>query len=196
MLIGVLGLQGAFLDHKKMLEYCGCETVIIKKKNQLDNIDGLIIPGGESTTIAKLLINWGLFEKIKKLAEKGLPIFGTCAGMILLAKKVEDYNYKTLELMDITVKRNYYGRQIDSFEADLNISVLGDNTFKGIFIRAPHIKSIEPHVGIMAEYDNKIVMVRQGNFLSCSFHPELTNDDRIHCYFKKMVKDSFNYKGI
>jgi 5'-phosphate synthase pdxT subunit len=196
MLIGVLGLQGAFSEHKKMLENCGCEAVIIKKKDQLEGINGLIIPGGESTTISKLLNKENLLKKIKELADNGLPVFGTCAGMVLLAKKVEDCDFKTLQLMDITVKRNFYGRQIDSFEVDLNISALGENSFRGVFIRAPHVKSVEPHVGIMAEYDRKIVMVRQGNFLSCSFHPELTDDDRIHRYFKKMVKDSAYYKRI
>ncbi|MBZ4687611.1 MAG: pyridoxal 5-phosphate synthase pdxT subunit [Clostridia bacterium] len=193
MLIGVLALQGAFREHKQMLEKCGCEVVEVRKNIHLEKLDGLIIPGGESTTIGKLLEDWDLFQPIKERGLNGMPIFGTCAGMIILAKNIVDSDQKRLGLMDVEVVRNAYGRQVDSFEADLEISVLGEKPFRGIFIRAPYIKSVEPQVGIMAEHDGKIVMVRQGNFLSCAFHPELTDDDRVHRYFLQMVNDAKNY---
>lgn len=190
MLIGVLALQGAFKEHIHMLEKCGVQTAEVRKKDQLSHIGGLVIPGGESTTIGKLMIDWELMEPIKEKALSGLPIFGTCAGMALLAKNIMDSNQPRLGLMDVSVVRNAYGRQIDSFETDLTINALNDRTFKGVFIRAPYIEEADSHVEIMAEHEGKVVMARQGKLLSCAFHPELTNDLRIHEHFLKMTTDS------
>lgn len=190
MKIGVLALQGAFREHIQAIKRLGYEAIEIKKPEQLDMIDGLIIPGGESTTIGKLLIDFGLMDKLREKTDAGLPIFGTCAGLILLAKKIEDQEQPTLKLMDIEVKRNAFGRQRESFEAELDIPALGKDPVKAIFIRAPYIIKTEPNVGILCTYDDKIIMARQGNFLVSSFHPELTDDLRVHQYFINMVKDA------
>lgn len=191
MLVGVLALQGAFKEHGTMMEKCGCRVIEVRKEKHLEGIEGLIIPGGESTTIGKLLKDWELFQPIKDKIDAGMPVFGTCAGMILLAKKIIGHNEQPhLGTMDVTVVRNAYGRQVESFEMDLRIPALGENPFRGIFIRAPYVISVEPHVEVMAEHDGKIVMVRDGNCLACSFHPELTDDNRIHRYFMKMIEES------
>ena len=163
MKIGVLALQGAFAEHINALSQLGIETIPISLPSQLDSIDGLIIPGGESTTIGKLMIQYRLTEPIRKLASRGVPIFGTCAGMILLAKKVIGLNLETLSLMDIEVKRNAFGRQRESFEADLTIPVLGDKSFRGIFIRAPLVEETGHNVEVLSRLDNNtIVAVKQG----------------------------------
>ncbi|MDW7674456.1 MAG: pyridoxal 5'-phosphate synthase glutaminase subunit PdxT [Bacillota bacterium] len=192
MKIGVLALQGAFLDHKKVLERCGVEVVHVRLPEHLEEVQGIIIPGGESTTIGKLMIDFGLKGILTEKIEAGMPVFGTCAGMILLAKNIYETDQPRLGIMDITVKRNAFGRQVDSFEAMVNIPVLG-NVFPAVFIRAPYIMEIEPNVSILAEFDGKIVMARQGNILACAFHPELTNDDRIHQYFISMIKEVRSY---
>lgn len=188
--IGVLAMQGAFLEHCRMLNECGCETAEIRKVEHLEDLDGLIIPGGESTTIGKLLNEFGLFEPILHRARAGMPIYGTCAGMILLAKDIVNSTQPRLGLMKIRVKRNGFGRQVDSFETDLKVRGIGNQPFRAVFIRAPYVESVEPGVEVMAEFEEKIVCVRQGNFLASAFHPELTGDKRIHEYFVNMVEEA------
>lgn len=192
MKIGVLALQGAFREHIQVLNTFGCKAIEIKKSEQLDEINGLIIPGGESTTIGRLMNVYQLFDKIVSKANGGMPVFGTCAGCVILAKDIENSAQPRLGLMDITVTRNAFGRQVDSFEADLNIPELGENPFKGVFIRAPIIKRVESNVEVMAKIAGNIVMVRQDNLMACSFHPELTLDKRIHQYFLNMVIKAMN----
>lgn len=190
MLIGVLALQGAFAEHSRILEKCGVDTVFIRKPEEMIPIDGLIIPGGESTTIGKLMQKYDLHDAILKKAEQGMPVFGTCAGMIMLAKDIVESDQFSLGLLDIKVRRNGFGRQVDSFEVDLKIDALGKAPFPGVFIRAPYVESVKPNVGILAQHEGKIVMVRQGNFLGAAFHPELTDDLRVHLYFKQMIEDA------
>lgn len=188
MVIGVLALQGAFREHQKILADCGVESLQVKKAEQLDGIKGLIIPGGESTTIGKLLCEFNLFEPILSLAKQGLPVYGTCAGMIVLAKEIVDSNQSRLGLMDIVVQRNAFGRQIESFEADLQIPALGEKPYRAVFIRAPLILKTGVDVDVLAQWEGKVVFARQGIFLVSSFHPELTEDMRIHRYFLEVVK--------
>ncbi|MEG0260418.1 MAG: pyridoxal 5'-phosphate synthase glutaminase subunit PdxT [Lysinibacillus sp.] len=179
--IGVLALQGAVREHIHRLEELGCETVLVTRLEHLAGLDGLILPGGESTTMRKLLDRYDLLEPIRKLALGGLPVFGTCAGLILLAKEVMGYDAH-LALMNIVVARNSYGRQADSFESTLDIPAIGE-AIPAIFIRAPHIVSVGEGVTVLAEHEGKIVLAREGNLLGCSFHPELTLDLRILKYF-------------
>ncbi|MEW6424692.1 MAG: pyridoxal 5'-phosphate synthase glutaminase subunit PdxT [Bacillota bacterium] len=190
MLIGVLAMQGAFREHQQALAGCGAESVQIRRPEQLAEIDGLIIPGGESTTIGKLMIDYGLFEPVKSLGERGMPIFGTCAGMILLAREIEGSEQPRLGLMDMKVRRNAYGRQVDSFEEDLEIPALGKELFRAVFIRAPYILEVAAGVEVLARHAGKIVCAREGPFLAAAFHPELTADGRLHKYFLEMVKKS------
>ncbi|MFZ5639464.1 MAG: pyridoxal 5'-phosphate synthase glutaminase subunit PdxT [Bacillota bacterium] len=187
MKIGVLALQGAFREHEQMLRKLDSETVQVRREHDLEGIDGLIIPGGESTTIGKLLIEWQLFDKIKEMGASGLPVFGTCAGMILLAKDIVNSDQPRLGLMDMLAHRNAFGRQVDSFEADLQIPVLGEEPYRGVFIRAPFIKEVRDGVEVLCTYNDKIVLARQGNFLAAAFHPELTDDDRVHRLFLEMA---------
>ena len=189
MRIGVLAAQGAFVEHIDRLRHLGVEAFPVRLLQELKGIDGLIIPGGESTTISRLMVEYNLTSEIKKLAEQGLPIFGTCAGMILLASEITDGNNITgkpgtsLDLMDIRVKRNAFGRQRESFETELTIPVLGKKTFPGIFIRAPLIEQVKSGE-ILARLDNgTIVAAHQGRLLVSAFHPELTDDHRFHHYF-------------
>jgi len=192
MKIGVLALQGAFREHRLMLEGCGTEALEVRKAAELDQVQGLIIPGGESTTIGKLMVEFGLEQPILKRAEAGMPVYGTCAGLIVLAKTILGSSQYSLGLMEIEVQRNAFGRQVDSFEVDLPIPVLGYKPFRAVFIRAPLIEKVAPNVGILAQYNDKIVFARQGNFLASSFHPELTGDNRVHRYFLKMVEETVN----
>ncbi|MBI2252264.1 MAG: pyridoxal 5'-phosphate synthase glutaminase subunit PdxT [Armatimonadetes bacterium] len=186
--IGILALQGGVIEHLKALEKCKVKTICITKKEELYNLQGLIIPGGESTTISKLMQSHNLWESILDLAEENISIWGTCAGLILLSKKIKEKNNpSTLGLMDIEVARNAFGRQRESFESDLSIKVLGEKTFPGVFIRAPYILTSGSSVEILASFENKIVAVRQGRFLGSAFHPELTKDLRFHKYFLKIV---------
>jgi pyridoxal 5''-phosphate synthase, glutaminase subunit Pdx2 len=187
--VGVLALQGAFREHRQVLEQLGCDVVEIRKKSDLKGIHGLIIPGGESTTIGKLLIIDGMGDEIKELAAKDLPIFGTCAGMILLSKTIVNSEQYRLNLMDTIVERNAFGRQVASFETDLLVPAMGTNPLRAVFIRAPYLKEVAPNVGILAEYDGKIVFARQGNLLASAFHPELTPDQRVHKYFLDMIDE-------
>ncbi|MBP1763699.1 MAG: Glutamine amidotransferase subunit pdxT [Firmicutes bacterium] len=185
--IGVLALQGAFREHRRMLERCGVETVEIRKPEELDQVQGLVIPGGESTTIGKLMVEWGLMEKIKARAAQGMAIYGTCAGMIMLAKEIIGSDQPRLGLMDIKVQRNAFGRQRESFEAEMDVPELGDIPLRAVFIRAPYIEEAGPGVQALAKVHGKIVIARQGKFLATAFHPELTNDERVHRYFINMV---------
>lgn len=188
MKIGILALQGDFAEHINIIDKLGIQPIEIRQPAQLEALDCLIIPGGESTTMLKLMHSYNLFQPIKELANNGLPIMGTCAGMVLLAKKVSNPDMNTLALMDIEVKRNAFGRQLDSFETGIAIPLLGDEPFPAVFIRAPLIDNAGPDVDIIGRLpDNKIVAARQGNILALSFHPELSNDSRIHRYFLEKV---------
>jgi 5'-phosphate synthase pdxT subunit len=187
--VGILALQGAFREHRQILARLGYETKEVRRAADLEVINGLIIPGGESTTMGKLLQFDGLGEKIKDLAGQDFPVYGTCAGMIMLAKAIHDSDQYRLGLMDIEVERNAYGRQVDSFEVDLDIPAIGSTPFRAVFIRAPYIEQVAPNVGILAEYNAKTVFARQGNLLASSFHPELTADTRIHQYFAQIIEE-------
>ncbi|MBS1266696.1 MAG: Pyridoxal 5'-phosphate synthase subunit PdxT [Candidatus Woesearchaeota archaeon] len=181
--IGILAIQGDFKEHAAIVRRCGANTLEIKTTYDLDSINGLIIPGGESTTIGKLLEKSGVGEKIVELYGEGLPIYGTCAGAIMLAKKIIGHNQYKLKLMDISVKRNAYGRQAESFEKEIYINVLGNDPYRCIFIRAPVVESASKDVEVLARENSNIIMARQDNLLITTFHPELTDDLRIHEYF-------------
>jgi len=187
--VGVLGLQGAFREHAQALEAAGAEAIIIKKVEQLDEIDGLILPGGESTAMRRLIDKYDFMEPLRQFAQAGKPVFGTCAGLILLAGQVVDREEPHLGVMDITVARNSFGRQRDSFEAALNIKDIGEDCI-GVFIRAPHIVEVGENVEVLAMHNDRIVAARQGQFLGCSFHPELTDDARMAQYFVAMVEEA------
>lgn len=187
--VGILALQGAFREHCRMVEHLGAEAIEIRKPEQLPDIAGLIIPGGESTVIGKLMVDWGLLEAIKERAEQGLAIYGTCAGMILLTQDIIDSDQPRLGLMDTVVRRNGFGRQRESFEADLSVPEFGAAPVRAVFIRAPYIEGIGPEVEVLASVDEKIVIARQGKLLATAFHPELTEDDRIHRYFLTMLQE-------
>ena len=184
MKIGVLAMQGAFVEHIAILRQLEVEALPIRLPQELRGLDGLIIPGGESTSISKLMLDYNLVAEIEALAKNGLPMFGTCAGMILLASKLSDLDVETLGVMDITVRRNAFGRQRESFEAELMIPVLGEKPFPGVFIRAPLIEQTNSKVEILARLTDGIgVAARQGKILASAFHPELTSDLRFHQYF-------------
>jgi 5'-phosphate synthase pdxT subunit len=186
MKIGVLALQGAVAEHIHMLELAGAEGVAIKTIEQLNEIDGIIIPGGESTTIGRLMRIYGFIEALQQFSEQKKPIFGTCAGLILIAKEIVGQDQTHLQLMDITVARNAFGRQRESFETDLVIAGIGDDV-RAVFIRAPLINEVGKDVRILAEYKGQIVAAQQGHLLAASYHPELTDDFRMHAYFIDMV---------
>ncbi len=185
--IGVLGLQGAVREHIKALDASGAETVVVKRSDQLEDLNGLVIPGGESTTMRRLMDKYDLFDSVKAFAEKK-PIFGTCAGLILMAAQIEGQKSPHLALMDINVRRNAFGRQVQSFEAELEMKGVADD-FVGVFIRAPYILDVKPDVEVLAVYEEKIVAARQGHYLTAAFHPELTDDFRMHRYFVQMVEE-------
>ncbi|MFC1953647.1 pyridoxal 5'-phosphate synthase glutaminase subunit PdxT [Chloroflexota bacterium] len=188
MKIGVLAVQGAFAEHIAVLRNLGVEAVPVRLPQELIGIDGLIIPGGESTTISKLITDYNLADKIKELADKGLPVLGTCAGMIMLAEIVPDSRVKPLGLMSIEINRNAFGRQRESFETDLDIPELGEKPFHAVFIRAPSIEQSNGNVEILARLDNNAcVAARQGKFLATAFHPELTDDPRFHQFFLDII---------
>jgi len=189
MKIGVLASQGAFVEHIAVLHQLGVEAVPVRLPRQLGGLDGLIIPGGESTSISKLLLDYNLTNELKNLAKNGLPVFGTCAGMILLANGISDQNNtEPLGLMKIRVRRNAFGRQRESFETELSIPVLGEKPFPGVFIRAPIIEQADSEVEILARLtDGTSVAARQGKLLASAFHPELTDDLRFHQYFLNIV---------
>jgi len=186
--IGVLVLQGAFIEHIQVLRKLNVDAFPVRLPQELQGIDALIIPGGESTAITKLMQSYNLAEAVRGLVLDGLPVFGTCAGMILLAKSATQMNSETIGAINIEVKRNAFGRQIDSFETDLFIPALGEEPFHAIFIRAPIITKAGLEVKILAELeDNKSVAAIQGKVLVCAFHPELTDDLRFHRYFLESV---------
>ncbi len=176
-------MQGAVEEHSRMIKRCGFEGIKVKTIEDLEKVDRLIIPGGESTTIGKLAKIYDLDREIIKKGKEGMPIFGTCAGMILLANKVVGNEQIRFNLIDIVVERNAFGRQVDSFEVDLNIENIIGKPFRAVFIRAPYIKKIGREVKVLAKFKGKIVMARQKNILVSSFHPELTDDLRVHKYF-------------
>lgn len=179
-------MQGAFQKHLDMIKKTGAEAVEIRTAGDLDTIDGLIIPGGESTVIAKLLIKNGIMNPILERVKSGMGIFGTCAGMILLAKKAEESDQPLLGVMNITVKRNAYGRQLESFEADFEVRGF-DKPFSGIFIRSPKITGYSDKVEVLAEFEGVPILAKEEKLLACSFHPELTGDTRIHQLFLDMI---------
>ena len=187
-LVGVLALQGAFAAHQRALESAGATTRQVRQPGDLDGIDALVMPGGESTTMSRLLTTSGLFDDIKALLSDGLPVLGTCAGMILLATEVLDGrpDQRSFGAIDITVQRNGYGRQIDSFETDLDV-VGFDTPFHAVFVRAPKVVATGTNVEVIAEYDGVPVVVRQGRVMVASFHPELTGDARLHAKFLQEV---------
>ena len=186
--IGVLALQGAFAEHISMLQKLGVEAFPIRLRQQLQDLDGLVIPGGESTAIAGLMQTYDLKEAIQELISDGLPVLGTCAGMILLSKNGTQLNSETIGAIDVEVRRNAFGRQINSFETNLSIPAIGEEPFRAIFIRAPIITRVGPGVEILARLeDGTSVAARQGKVLVCAFHPELTDDTRFHRYFLEVV---------
>ncbi|HEX77781.1 MAG TPA: pyridoxal 5'-phosphate synthase glutaminase subunit PdxT [Dehalococcoidia bacterium] len=194
--IGVLALQGAFIEHISRLNSLSVDAFPVRLPHQLEGIDGLIIPGGESTTIGRLMALYELAPKIRQLAQEGLPIMGTCAGLILLAKEATDLTWEPLGLMDIQVRRNAFGRQVDSFEVDLPIPVLGPQPFHAIFIRAPVIEKVGPDLEVLSQLpDGRAVAVRQDNLLATAFHPELEGDVRFHRYFLSLGRHSGDSSG-
>jgi len=188
MKIGVLASQGAFIEHIAVLHQLRVEVLPVRLPHELAKLDGLIIPGGESTSISKLMLDYNLTNEISNLAKNGLPIFGTCAGMILLATEIQESEVEPLGVMDIAVRRNAFGRQRESFETELSIPALGEKPFPAIFIRAPVIEQVNSGVEILARLDNgTIVAARQDKLLASAFHPELTDDLRFHQYFLDIV---------
>jgi 5'-phosphate synthase pdxT subunit len=197
MKIGVLALQGGFIEHIKMLDKLGVTATPVYKPDELEDIDGLVMPGGESTTMLNLMHSFDIFKPLKEKARSGLPVMATCAGVVLLAKEVSNPTMETLSLMDISVKRNAFGRQVDSFEASVYIPVIGDEPFPAVFIRAPLIASTNTGVEILCRLDNSnIAAVRQESLLALSFHPELSQDTRLHRYFLKIVADCPKKEGF
>ncbi len=186
--IGILALQGAFLEHAQAFRKLGAEAVEVRLPEDLEALDGLVIPGGESTTMTLLMEGYGLRQPLIELARSGIPLWGTCAGMIMLSKEVEDPRVHSLDLMDLKVIRNAFGRQIDSFEADLPVPVLGDPPFRAVFIRAPIVESVGDGVEVLAQLPGgRIAAARQGKLLATAFHPELTDDPRFHRLFLQMT---------
>jgi pyridoxal 5'-phosphate synthase pdxT subunit len=191
---GVLGLQGDFREHIETFGRLGTEAVDVRRPAQLDDIDALVIPGGESTTIGKLAEQYGFIPKLRARVADGMSVWGTCAGAIFIAREVPGHRHPLAELMDIRVRRNAFGRQLDSFEADLDVPALGSDRFHAVFIRAPLIEWVGPDVEVLSRLADAggspgnatIVAARQGNLLATSFHPELTHDGRFHDYFLKL----------
>ncbi len=189
--LAVLALQGAFRVHVQRLTELGVEAREARLPRDLVGVHGLVMPGGESTTMSNLLASSGLFDEIKARVSDGMPVFGTCAGMILLATDVFDGrpDQRTFGMLDATVRRNGYGRQLDSFETDLDVAGL-DTPFHGVFIRAPRVESLGPAVEVLATHQDDAVLVRQGRVMAASFHPELTADGRLHAQFVELVRSS------
>lgn len=188
-IVGVLALQGDFKEHIEAFNQIeGVEARPVKTREQIEDCDALVIPGGESTTIGKLMERFSIDRPIREMAEAGKPIWGTCAGMIVLAKDIVESDQWRLGLMDITVERNAFGRQVDSFETDLSVEGI-DEPVHAIFIRAPYVREVceECGVDVLATFEDKIVLCRQGNLLASAFHPELTDDRRVQEYFLKMI---------
>ena len=200
--VGVLALQGDVREHLAALEAVGARAVPVRRVSELEAVDGLVLPGGESTTISKLLVAFDLLEPVRRRLRDGLPTYGSCAGMILLADEIADGvpGQQTLGGLDVLVRRNAFGRQVDSFEADLRFTALGDEPVSAVFIRAPWVERTGDDVEVLATVtggaaDGRIVAVRQGNLLATSFHPELTGDTRVHALFVDMVRASADADG-
>ncbi|NQT04482.1 MAG: pyridoxal 5'-phosphate synthase glutaminase subunit PdxT [Dehalococcoidia bacterium] len=188
MKIGVLASQGAFIEHIEKLRQLGVEATPVRIPEELEGLDGLIIPGGESTSIGRLMRDYKLTRAIRNRVKQGMSVFGTCAGMILMAGKGDDPAFEPLGLMDIAVRRNAFGRQLESFETELNVPALGEKPFPGVFIRAPLVEKVNGTVEVLARLaDGTIVAARDGKMLALAFHPELTDDLRFHQYFLEMV---------
>jgi 5'-phosphate synthase pdxT subunit len=186
--IGVLALQGDYEAHAKMIRSLpDTETALIRTSSELNAVQGLIIPGGESTTIGKLMIKHHLLEPIRELAMNGMPLYGTCAGLILMAEEIEGSEQPRLGLLSVCVARNAFGRQVDSFEANIDCPVIGEDPVRGVFIRAPYVTRVGVNAEALAYYEDKVVAVRQNHLLGTAFHPELTGDNRIHSLFREMV---------
>lgn len=193
MKIGVLALQGAFKEHLDTLAAIGVEGVVVRLPEDVDGISGLIIPGGESTTMRKLIDRWHLRQPILRMAERGAPLFGTCAGMIVLSREIAGGEEPVLPLLDVTVERNAFGRQLDSFEAEVSVPVLGDTPVHAVFIRAPVIERAGPGVDVLARLeDGRIVAVREHNIIATSFHPELAGETRFHSLVATMAAEYDN----
>jgi 5'-phosphate synthase pdxT subunit len=176
--VGVLALQGDFEAHAKILAKTGAEAIPVRTREELDSVDALVIPGGESTTIGKLASDHDLVEPLRKRGEQGMPLLGTCAGMIVCAKRIAEGDAPLLGLVDIAVRRNAYGRQVDSFETDIEITGIGH--MRAVFIRAPWIEEVGSAVEVLARHDDRPVAVRQGSIVLAAFHPELAGDERLH----------------
>lgn len=187
MKIGILALQGAFQEHKNILDSLNVDNCLLKTKEQLKDIDGIILPGGESTTMGKLLRDFDILEPLKEKIKNGFPVFGTCSGMILLAEKLSNSEVVHLGVMGIEVKRNAYGRQLGSFETEADFKGI-DKKVKMVFIRAPYVENTKEGVKILATVNGNIVAIREKNMLAVSFHPELTNDTSVHEYFLDIIK--------
>lgn len=188
--IGVLALQGSVEEHVRVLDKIeGVGVISVKSLDQLEHIDGLIIPGGESTTMGKLLNEFKLMEPLRERVEKGMPIWGTCAGMILLAKEIVDDNVAHIGMMNISVRRNAYGSQLDSFKTEIFSDKVSVDKIPAVFIRAPWVEEVGDDVEVLAVYEGRIVAVKQKNILATSFHPELTDDISFHKYFANMIVD-------
>lgn len=185
--IGVLALQGAVAEHIRSIELAGAQGIAIKRTEQLQEIQGIIIPGGESTTIGKLMRTYGFMDALREFSAAGKPIFGTCAGLIVIAKEITGQPEAHLQLMDMTVARNAFGRQRESFETDLPVKGIDENV-RAVFIRAPLIEKVGEGVEVLATHQGQIVAAQQGHLLATSFHPELTDDFRMHAYFLDMIK--------
>ncbi|GGJ31542.1 pyridoxal 5'-phosphate synthase glutaminase subunit PdxT [Paenibacillus hunanensis] len=194
MKIGVLALQGAVAEHIRSLQLAGAEAVSVKRVDELGELDGIVIPGGESTTIGKLMRKYDFMDALKQFSALGKPMFGTCAGLIVLAERIEGQEEAHLALMNMTVCRNAFGRQKESFETDLDIQGVPEPV-RAVFIRAPLIESVGEGVDVLSVYNDEIVAARQQHLLACSFHPELTDDYRLHQYFVDMVKESLASKA-
>ena len=187
--IGVLGLQGAYAKHADVLKSLGIQPINIRQSHELQSCDGLIIPGGESTTMTKLIYENEIYDSLVQFAREK-PVFGTCAGMILMATRIDDERVKTLNLINMTVDRNAYGSQVDSFIQEINVMANGDSfSMRGIFIRAPRITNLGEGVEVLAYIDQEPVLVRQGHHIAAAFHPELTNETRIHHYFSMLSSE-------
>jgi 5'-phosphate synthase pdxT subunit len=195
-MVGVLALQGGFVEHMAALRGLGVEALPVRLPGELKGLSGLVIPGGESTTIGKMMREYNLEDVMRRLIAEGLPVFGTCAGMVLLARNVSGIEVQPLGAMDIEVRRNAFGRQVDSFEADIDVPVLGQNPFRAVFIRAPLIERAGDRVEILASLpDGTHVAAREGNLMVTAFHPELTTDLRFHEYFLTIVDDKLKAKA-
>ena len=194
--IGVLALQGDVREHQQALAACGVDTRRVRSVEDLESVDALVVPGGESTTMSNLALRWGLMQPLRDRVRSGMPAYGSCAGMIMLADRIEGgrADQETIGGIDVVVRRNAFGRQVDSFEADLEMRVLGDAPVHAVFIRAPWVEAVGEQVEVLGRVSSgpaagRIVAVRQGQLLATSFHPELTGDTRVHQYFVEMVRE-------